>query len=543
MNITDYRDTVLPDDPSEIAMGLNRIGYMPNEMLVRKFEETDVEPDEDLFYNFTRETLADRGPDTQLFAEEETRYNNGDNGLINLRYNGVRGEAEPAAHPEMFLGFAGPENRDPRGHRDEPDFTKYREQLEARNRLQRMDNDAGNENQITGLQRSQYQVMRDIQYANDLFKKNTKIFTTSRLNMDSGKKMAGGGDLRKNESEFSAFDWDKIKETTNFDTINPSVIKYKYKKPESVNDQDYSIMRYNALYSGSKVKQKRLTNETSADMGNSCSNETYKRLAAVIKDNIRRKQETSIDPSESRESQQRINNLIRDIRKNRKNHRDGEEYREEMDVSGAKLNRNSNIHKLNNSQKMNHYTNPMDDTILEIYKRSNKLSELNKSREHAVNDGEITYNDVESAARKVISNNGDIKILRKKTEILLENDSGEIASYKKIKQTELNKIAAGFYKTNQEGDFMESTQSSNSRINKNVHTGVKLKGRETMSNFSEEYSVGLSAPALLTDVKRINKHMEYNTHNDNTETISRGRTMRQTHVGRGTEVDLLSSDS
>lgn len=113
-------------------------GDMPYEMLMAKFEETAGEDYEQSYNNYARGTLVDRRPDAPAFEWERPRGGvNASSGMIQLRQTGHRGDSE-YGHPEMFLGFT---EGDQRGTTTDPDLNKFRDQNEARSRLQRFDPD------------------------------------------------------------------------------------------------------------------------------------------------------------------------------------------------------------------------------------------------------------------------------------------------------------------------------------------------------------------------------------------------------------------
>jgi hypothetical protein len=135
-------------------------GDMPSDLLVSRFEETDMGSDEAKYNDYARNTLTDWAPDPARFEHEMSRGGvNRSAGKLQLQYYGHRGEEE-AAHPEMFLGF-GPEDEEPRGINTEPDFKKYKTQQDERMRFVRFT--AENDSHITGGGRSEDKVIADNQ--------------------------------------------------------------------------------------------------------------------------------------------------------------------------------------------------------------------------------------------------------------------------------------------------------------------------------------------------------------------------------------------
>lgn len=151
-------------------------GDMPPSMLMAKHEETNMGPDEDLYDNYARTTLTDWRPDTTKFEHEEARGGvNRNSGMLQLRYYGHRGDADDPYRPEIFDGFMGDEDRDPRGSQVDPDMKELRCQHEARMRFQRFTPD-GNES-ITGGGRSEAQTMADQQTLFRTVRDRLKVFT------------------------------------------------------------------------------------------------------------------------------------------------------------------------------------------------------------------------------------------------------------------------------------------------------------------------------------------------------------------------------
>lgn len=146
----------------------------PASLLARKFEETNSGPDEDMYDDYARRTLMDRTADTTLLAHEDTRGAvNKNKGILQHHYYGHRG-CEDVDRPELFLGFAGPDNHDPRGINVDPDMRKYRSQAEARNRFIRLTPD--DSAFITGGGRSQGQLRADQQTLRRWARDRLKVF-------------------------------------------------------------------------------------------------------------------------------------------------------------------------------------------------------------------------------------------------------------------------------------------------------------------------------------------------------------------------------
>jgi len=151
-------------------------GEMPNNLLSAKFEETNIDGEEELYDDFSRKTLSDFRADPPAFAHEETRTSRtaSSYGKLQMQYNGHRGVEEINYRPEHFDGFLGPEDQDPRGANVDPDMKKLREQEQARMRFIRFTADASN--QTTGGGRSEGQLLADQQRLFHTVKSKLKVF-------------------------------------------------------------------------------------------------------------------------------------------------------------------------------------------------------------------------------------------------------------------------------------------------------------------------------------------------------------------------------
>lgn len=147
-------------------------GDMPSSMLTAKFEETDTGDDEHLYVDYSRKTLTDRRPDSGGMASEAGRSSTNNSGHLQLRYNGHRGNADTAAHPEMFLGF---DDHDPRGVADEPDMKQMTAQQKARLRYIRFTADSPD--QAMSGTRAERKIIADNQTVFRALRSNLKVFS------------------------------------------------------------------------------------------------------------------------------------------------------------------------------------------------------------------------------------------------------------------------------------------------------------------------------------------------------------------------------
>jgi hypothetical protein len=133
-----------PELPSYPIIRDNReFGTMEDSMIIDMFEETNVDYNEEEIYDsYARTTLQDRTPDKNKMEYEEPRGGVNQNaGILQLHYNGHRGEADTPYMPEIFTGFMGGSDRDPRGINQDPDFKQLSKQEEARMRFVRFSKD------------------------------------------------------------------------------------------------------------------------------------------------------------------------------------------------------------------------------------------------------------------------------------------------------------------------------------------------------------------------------------------------------------------
>lgn len=151
-------------------------GEMAPSMLMAKFEETNIAEDEYGYDNYARTTLTNWGPDENKFEHEEPRGGvNRNAGYLQLRYNGHRGEGNGDPYrPEIFDGFMGNEDRDPRGINVDPDFKQLRSQLDERMRFVNWTPDQCDH--ITGGGRSEGKLMADQQKLHAAVKNRLKVF-------------------------------------------------------------------------------------------------------------------------------------------------------------------------------------------------------------------------------------------------------------------------------------------------------------------------------------------------------------------------------
>jgi hypothetical protein len=109
-------------------------GSIPYKEIVGKLEETDMNLSEEDFKsnydNYMRSEIVDRSLETPYLESDKTRRDTTlGKSILNLRYNGGRGEYDYPKHPEMFIGFM---DHDPRGVENVPRMEQYGKQINHR---------------------------------------------------------------------------------------------------------------------------------------------------------------------------------------------------------------------------------------------------------------------------------------------------------------------------------------------------------------------------------------------------------------------------
>lgn len=154
-------------------------GSIPYQELLNKLEETNMnEEPEDIelkYDNYMRSELIDRSLEVPYLEADKTRRDSSlSKSIINLRYNGSRGEYEHPQHPELFVGFM---DSDTRGLDNNPRMDQYQQQISTRmpNLEVRMGhNNTDTDHQSPWTNQSLGQCRRDIQTS---LSYNTKVFT------------------------------------------------------------------------------------------------------------------------------------------------------------------------------------------------------------------------------------------------------------------------------------------------------------------------------------------------------------------------------
>lgn len=268
---------------------------MPRDLLASKFEETDLGDESGLYDDYVRGEIKDFRPDKSRFEHEEIRRPTGMSGMLDLRTTGHRGTAD-YERPEMFLGFGGREDWDPRGTALDPDFKKLEAQHRSRMRFERF-TDQNAESQITGGGRSEPKAIEDNKKIREVERARMKFFDRQLGCKANGMRrdFANVSDASKQVTVQSY--GDLIEDYA----LNPqrSALRICERTLDSAgwrcftNDQDMAIAKYTQVCSQKKQEQEHKLRNYDADSefrSQDMSN-CYK-TAAILMDNITRNKRT-----------------------------------------------------------------------------------------------------------------------------------------------------------------------------------------------------------------------------------------------------------
>jgi hypothetical protein len=255
------RNHIKPSDMEFTVDPGMRWGEMPKETLMAKFEETylgDIATDE-MVNDAIRKEIVDRRVDPVLFEHEQPRGRvNERAGVLQLHYYGKRGEEE-AERPEIFLGFGGYEDIDPRGINVDPNMEKFTDQANARMRYQRFDPDMSE--QITGLGRSESQQVADRQKMDNAVRQRLKIFDIQRDGRKNGMRRTFAKRPTKDKQVTTEGYGDKIKDYALYPQ-RPANIIHGRPNRHAFSDPSYDQDLAFATYTQSCRRAKTATSES-----------------------------------------------------------------------------------------------------------------------------------------------------------------------------------------------------------------------------------------------------------------------------------------
>jgi hypothetical protein len=269
-------------------------GEMPYAMLAAKFEETDVGCEEQAYDDYARTTLTNWGPDTNQFEHEGSRGRVTErSGRINLQYYGHRGTAD-YEKPELFLGFGGPEDRDPRGVAQEPDMKKYVEQSRGRMRFQRFDSDMSEH--IGSGNRAEQRVQRDNQTVFRTVRDRLKVFSRQLDGKRNGLRrvMPHKSDVKKQVFVQSYGDYIRdygLNPQRRANIIVGQLIRDSREWRDHTNDQDFEVVKYlSAARRAKRTTEKQARGEATTEFAEEELSQSYKSVGLLMSQLVRLKQ-------------------------------------------------------------------------------------------------------------------------------------------------------------------------------------------------------------------------------------------------------------
>jgi hypothetical protein len=475
-----------------------RYGAIPNDMIMSKFEETDIGDDEYDYDNYARRTLIDRRPDTNLLASEEPRGRvNSSSGFLNLRHYGHRGDANDAAHPEMFLGFGGEEDADQRGVVVDPDFKKLKSQHDARMRFVSWNSDA--DNSVTSGGRSESQAISDQQKVNQLTRSRFKQFTTSKDCRREGirRTFKHNSDINKTilVKTFGEYITDKALNPQRKTTIlSNKLIRNSKWYHLNTTDHEFAVARYGE--SGRKRLTKTTANhQTMVDQDGEFkkSDETkcFKNVGLLMSEIVAAKKdlhnaqhdidfEKSVD-SQARKHEQIASDLSLILREMVQ---DSEFKKSDISMTTktaalSPIEHLARVVSLNHMLPASHYLNAEL-----MYKAVKPGADYRKIKDEIVTDGQsIGIEDVKSIFGK--SARKDTVTGKKESHMEVDGESMSAVSYKHVKQA----IADERAKLQSAENFREDSEKSHNRRHTNKsHRATDAKDTITQARFHENLS-------------------------------------------------------
>jgi hypothetical protein len=239
-----------------------RYGGIPDRNIFDKlYGQTDVDEGDyaEVLDDDWRHTLKDLSPDEPWLESDQARNGGYDpktgearnggsmsRGMLSLRFNGKRHEAEPYI-PDQFLDheFLVP---DPRGQANEPDFNAFNEQKRARGKFIKFYNDDDLSVPESGVNPTT--MVKNIRQLNhSLGRERLKIFSTSKDNMVTGYNPGHVSNSSRIPHismdgtivELSAAD---ALGRTNYTTILSNVSELGW---QSTPDQEFKVAKYGAM--------------------------------------------------------------------------------------------------------------------------------------------------------------------------------------------------------------------------------------------------------------------------------------------------------
>lgn len=261
-------------------------GDISQSQIMAKFEETNYDFDPMEYNEYSRRQASDFRPDTNHFEYEDARGGvNKSSGYLQLRHEGHRGNGN-WERPDLFLGFGGPEDHEPRGITTDPDFSGLRAQEQFRTKYIRFS--AENDQNVTSGGISESQMLEVKKFTNIWKRDNLKVFDRQLDGRREGIKRGQSCESNVNKVELSTDYVDKIKSDALNPTYTSKVIMRDSKNERtwrtSVTDQDYSLAWYASNRKGGKQskEQKVAQSVNSADQHFTASDASATKKAAKL---------------------------------------------------------------------------------------------------------------------------------------------------------------------------------------------------------------------------------------------------------------------
>lgn len=147
--------------------------------LLKKIEETDMEKEDDEYQidynNYIKGEIIDWTQDKPFLESDKTRRDTSlGKSILNLRYVGTRGELDRPNHSEMFINFM---DSDPRSLDNNPRFDQYKQQINTRESILKVNMGHNDDNHISERPRSNQSLIKARQQLQHGLANNTKVFT------------------------------------------------------------------------------------------------------------------------------------------------------------------------------------------------------------------------------------------------------------------------------------------------------------------------------------------------------------------------------
>lgn len=184
-------------------------GGMPQDVLTRKFEETDpkyLPNDPERGYDkYVRSEIVDWGPDVSFLESDQPKRDPLlSRSMLSLRHNGTRGMEYPRGpiHPDLFYGFMG---NDPRGTTNDPRFDKARGFMESRAEGREFRMGKNDDNHLSERPWTGQSISHAMKKVHRVLKDKTRVFSAQKdgriMNNNTITKFRNKSKFRSTDSE------------------------------------------------------------------------------------------------------------------------------------------------------------------------------------------------------------------------------------------------------------------------------------------------------------------------------------------------------